>query len=144
MTTRPNLEEMLGAVLMHVEKNLVPVIRADQRLYFQTLVALNLLRIAQRELVSGAELLRTEWDELDGLTAESITPPAQDEPLATALETRYRALCHAIRGGEYDDARAADRLRSFVLAVVMRQLAMNNPGLARRLSEEISEDSHPE
>lgn len=144
MTTRPNLEEMLSAVLMHVERNLVPVVRSDQRLYFQTLVALNLLKIAQRELVSGAEILCAEWDELNRLTSESINPPAQDKSLANALEVRYRALCYAIRSGQYDDVDGDYRLRLFAVGVVMRQLSMNNPGLAHRLSEEISTDSHPE
>lgn len=144
MTDRPNLEALLDAVRMHIESAVLPVVRADQRLYFQTLVALNMLKIAQREVASGADMLRSEWDGLNTLLGELRAVPHRDSELTEALRVRYYALCDAIRRGDYDDHPASSRLIDFLEPVITAQLILNNPGLARRIGDELSSGTFAE
>ncbi len=144
MTYRPELGELLDAVRMHIEKSLLPVIRGDQRLYFQTLVSLNLLKISQRELASGAKALREEWNGLDQLLGKIEPLQERDSQLEDAVEDRYRDLRDAIRSGEFDSKEAARRLAVYVESMVSSQLLINNPALAGRLREEIVTGITPE
>ena len=144
MTYRPDLGELLDAVRMHIETSLLPVIRGDQRLYFQTLVSLNLLKISQRELAAGSTALREEWEGLDRLLGAAEPLPDRDRLLADALEARYRELREAIRSGDFDSGEAAQSLGVFVESAVSAQLLVNNPALAGRLGEERMAGTTPE
>ena len=50
MIDRPTLAELIDAARMHMETNVIPAVREDRKLYFRTLVAINVLKIAEREL----------------------------------------------------------------------------------------------
>ena len=54
MTDRPTAAELVEATREYLEAEILPAL-ADQRLRFRTLVAINALRIAQRELESTEE-----------------------------------------------------------------------------------------
>lgn len=144
MTDRPNLSELLDAVRMHLETAVIPAIRTEPHIYFQTLVALNLLKIAQRELLSGAQMLRIEWEGVNHLTGVRLAAPDRDSELEEGLKNRYRLLREDIRAGSYDDGEKSSQLDSFLEVVVGAQLIMNNPPLARRMSEELSKNEFPE
>ncbi len=61
---RPTAAELLEATREFLEAEILPTL-TDQRLRFRTLVAINALGIARRELESGEEMLpREELEEL--------------------------------------------------------------------------------
>ncbi|MCU0474519.1 MAG: DUF6285 domain-containing protein [Anaerolineae bacterium] len=135
MTDRPTLAQLLEAVQLHLESHVIPAVRPEPRLYFQTLVALNLLKIAQREVQAGDAPAHAEAASLSALIGQPV-PPAE-------LPTHNHALAHAIRTGDYD---APDRwadLSAHVGGVVGAQLMMNAPQLAQRFKTEDETGQHP-
>lgn len=136
MTDRPDLAGLLDAARMHLEANVLPVIRSDPKLYFQTLVALNVLGIAQRELAHGADMRRAEWAAFVALTGIEFPVPASDRAMDRMLADSRAALCSAIRQGEYDRPADSSRLMLYLETVVADQLAVNNPAMAERLARE--------
>jgi hypothetical protein len=84
---RPTAAELVEATREFLENEILPTV-TDQRLRFRTLVAINALGIAQRELESGEEML-------------------SEEELAE--------LARGIRGGDMPDD-ALERLRAHVAA----------------------------
>lgn len=141
MTDRPDLNALLEAVQSHLERNVLPAVRTEQRLYFQTLVALNLLRIGQREISHKAELLRDEWLAINELRGEEISAPEREDHLASELDVRRTALAAEIREGKYDRPEQAAHLQGYLDRTVHAQLALNNPALAARMAKEITEKS---
>ncbi|GIK29682.1 MAG: hypothetical protein IT298_03125 [Chloroflexi bacterium] len=126
MTDRPTLQELIDAVRQHVETAVMPVVRGEPKLYFQTLVALNLLRIATREIGAAPELAAVEQHVLTALTGDS-------EGVPTA---RIRSLCASIRSGAFDDPEQFDMALQYLGHWVNAQLAVNNPALAQRMQVE--------
>lgn len=141
MTDRPTLEQLIEAVQQHLETHIIPAVRADQRLYFQTLVAINALKIAGRELAAGPTPDQREWDDLNRLHNSPSTPTPPD--LKTALVARRQALCQAIRAGQYDSPAAWQRLRQYVTRQVEAQLMINAPAFAQKLWAEDDSGRHP-
>jgi hypothetical protein len=84
---RPTATELVEATREFLENEILPTL-ADQRLRFRTLVAINALGIAQRELESGEEMLS---------------------------EAELAELARAIRAGDVPDD-ALERLRDHVAA----------------------------
>ena len=141
MTDRPDLNALLDAVRFHIESNLLPVIRAEPRLYFQTLVALNLLKIGQRESAQVGKLLRDEWSALNLLREEETPMPINEDLLANELNRRRAALGSDIRTGKYDSPDQASRVAALLEQTVGAQLTLNNPGLAARMAKEAADNS---
>ena len=141
MTDRPDLNALLDAVRLHLEANVLPVIRHEPRLYFQTLVALNLLKIGQREIAHSSELLRAEWIAMNRLNQEDLAMPEREDFLANELSTRRATLGAAIRTGKYDSPDETARLMIYLQQTVNAQLALNNPGLSARMTKESAENS---
>ena len=66
MYDRPNTSELIDAVRGHLEANVIPLAReTNRRLYFQTLVAINVLKIVERELQMGQAHALAEWESLN-------------------------------------------------------------------------------
>ncbi len=84
---RPTAAELVEATREFLEREILPTLE-DQRLRFRTLVAINALGIAQRELESGQEMLS---------------------------EVELAELARGIRSGDVPDE-ALDRLREHVAA----------------------------
>jgi uncharacterized protein DUF6285 len=84
---RPTAAELVEATREFLEREILPTLE-DQRLRFRTLVAINALGIAQRELESGEEMLS---------------------------EVELAELARGIRAGDVPDE-ALDRLREHVAA----------------------------
>jgi hypothetical protein len=138
---RPTAEELLQAARLHLETAITPAIRGDGRLYFQTLVAANVLRIVERELALGEDHARAEWSRLDALCGEKPPLPEQLPQIKTALARRNTDLCAAIRAGEFDDPDRHHALFDHLKATVTEQLMVSNPRLLEKLA---AEDAHPE
>lgn len=137
MNDRPSAPELIDAVRQHLESQVLPLAkRESHKLYFQTLVAVNVLRIVAREWALGAGYLLAEWQRLDSILGQEV-PPARDEALREALAARSAALCAAIRAGQHDEPSAA--LFAHLKACATEQLAIANPKFLAALAQE---DAH--
>lgn len=112
---RPTLDELLEAVGEFLEREILPSL-ADPRLRFQTLVALNALGMARRELALGEALRAEEAKELAALLGR------QGE-----LEALLGELAQRIREGHPPEGTQA-----FLKAHVARKLRIANPKYLER------------
>jgi hypothetical protein len=136
MYDRPTLEELIDAVRLHLESQLIPVIKDDPKLYFQTLVAINVLKIAGREVQLGDTHLRAEWVRLNALENTDIGIPAEPPVAQAAVALRNEKLCQAIRAGEYDDSPRKDELFAHLIATTCEQLEVANPRYLQTIAQE--------
>lgn len=88
MYDRPTLEEMIDAVRMHLETEVIPAVRDNPKLYFRTLVATNLLKIAGREFTQSDEMKRREWLMLNAVEGKDMPLPESDQALHEGLVAR--------------------------------------------------------
>lgn len=142
MTEWPDIDGLLDAVRFHLETNVLPAIKTDARLYFQTLVALNLLKIGQREIVQSHDLLRQEWASLNKLSGEEVPAPEREHVLAAEIAARRTGLSKDIRNGKYDSPDEAAQLAAYLEETVASQLALNNPSLSTRMAKETADKSY--
>jgi len=138
MYDRPTLEELLDAARLHLESAVIPAVREDRKLYFQTLVAINVLKIAERELQWGGEHIRAEWIRLNSIESRDVHLPSSDGEIRLALTERNAALCTQIRTGGYDDS--SDVLLSHLKSTTIEQLQVTNPNYLKKL---MLEDQNP-
>lgn len=130
MNDRPSAAELIEAVRLFLEKELLPSL-TDQRLKFQALVAANVLGVASRELASEEALLDEE--------REALWPLVGDVPLAPGLEGLRAAvrgmnerLCERIRAGELDGRET--ELRAVLRRQVVRKLEVAAPRVVKERS----------
>ena len=141
MTDRPTLAELIDAARMHMETNVIPAIRDDRKLYFRTLVAINVLKIAERELELGADQTAQAWERLNMLEGTATPMPQNENALQTALDARHKALGARIRAGDYDGAENRQTLFAHLEACTIDQLKIANPKYLQRV---LAENANPE
>lgn len=134
MVDRPNLNELIEAVQQHLESNIIPAVRGDGKLYFQTLVAINVLRIAGREIEVGRDHAEAEWLRLNHLTGEYENLPERLDVIQTGLKERNQVLSKAIRTGEYDAS--PGELLEHLKATTVEALIIANPRFLQTLAAE--------
>lgn len=143
MYDRPTAAELLQAARQHLEAQVLPVARQTNfKLYFQTLVANNVLKIVEREVTLRETHLRAEWARLNMLLASDPLPQTL-EALDSRLAQRNATLCHDIRAGEWDDSRA---MLEHLRATATEQLEVANPKFLKTLAAEdaaLSADDSP-
>jgi len=127
MYDRPDLNELLDAVRMHLEDQVIPVVKPDPRLYFHTLVAINLLKIAGRELKYRDAHLQAAWQRLNALEDTDKAMPADAQEALDALALRNDGLCEAIRAGAYDAEARRTALFEHLLQSTHEQLEVASP-----------------
>lgn len=127
MYDRPDLSELLDAVRMHLEHQIIPAVKPDPRLYFHTLVAVNLLKIAERELQYRDAHLHAAWQRLNTLEDTDKAMPADAQDAIDALALRSDQLCTAIRAGEYDAEAKRAALFEHLLQSTREQLEVASP-----------------
>lgn len=138
MYDRPSVNELIDAARMHLETAVIPAVRADRKLYFQTLVAINVLKIAGRELSLAPTHAIMEWAGLSVLEAVDTPAPANLADLQAAINERNKTLCAAIRAGGYDDEQSQSLLLAHVMATTAAQLEVANPRLLQTMAAEDS------
>lgn len=138
MYDRPTLNELLDAVRLHLESTIVPAVRGDGKAYFQTLVAINLLKIAGRELALAPEHARAEWERLNQLQGTHHVMPEDTTVIQIALAERNAALAEDIRAGRADDKQ--DTLLEHLKQTAIAQLEVANPRFLKKLA---AEDADP-
>lgn len=131
---RPALNELIDAAQMHFETTIIQMVRHDPKLYYQTLVAINILKIASREAAQSAAHQRQNWAGLDALEGSETGLPKDAVSFEQATEARQTALCAAIRAGDYDDR--TDALLDYLLAATRAQLEVANPKFLETLESE--------
>ena len=133
MYDRPSAPELLQAVRHHLETALIPVARQSSfKLYFQTLVASNVLKIVEREITMSDSHLRAEWSRMNMLTGSEPLPQTRNAA-QTRLAARNRALCEEIRAGKWDEDAA---LFEHLKATAYEQLEVANPRFLKMLQAE--------
>lgn len=125
MYDRPHLDELLDAARHHMEESIIPAVRADRKLYFQTLVAINVLRIAGRELEHGDAHARAEWQRLSQLMHTDDPLPTDRTEAQAALMARNQQLAEDIRAGTFDDNPRA--VFDHLMTSSIEQLEVANP-----------------
>jgi len=90
MPDRPNASELIEAVFEFLAGEVLPTAE-DQRLKFRTLVAMNALGIARRELESNEpDLTDEELRELASLIRAGDVPPAAHAKLKAHVAAKLR------------------------------------------------------
>jgi Domain of unknown function (DUF6285) len=134
MYDRPNAVELLDAVRGHLETHVIPSVKHDGKLYFQTLVAINVLRVVERELQLAPDHTQSEWARLDHLEGVRAMP-SDLRAVSSVLHERNTQLCEHIRVGRYD---SEERLNLFehLMASTIEQLHVANPKFLQMLVQE--------
>jgi hypothetical protein len=125
MHDRPTALELVNAVRQYLESELLPTL-TDARLKFQTLIAANVLSIAERELQSE----ETELSDEHAFLADLLGLPARPKTLAElrmAVRAANERLCERIRSGEYDEPGRFESLARALRRFVERKLQVANP-----------------
>ncbi|MBI4588054.1 MAG: hypothetical protein HY725_04405 [Candidatus Rokubacteria bacterium] len=136
MQDRPTALELLQAVRDLLEKEILPTL-TDLRLRYHTRIAMNVLRILEREIPDEEERLRAELRALGELLDLPPTAPPRDPALLRqrVLEAN-RELCGRIRQGLADSGPWREGVLAHVRGAVEEKLRINNPAeLATFLAE---------
>ena len=127
MYDQPDLDELLNAVIQHLEQNVVPLVKPNRKLYFQTLISVNILKVIGREITQGAEHRIAEWERLNNLQDKDEALPASRERAEQALLRRNQELCEEIRAGRFDEHQRRQELFLHLIRSTQEQLHVANP-----------------
>lgn len=131
MQDRPTTVELLEAVREFLERDVLPTLTAHGVRY-RTLIALNVLRIVEREVPGREARLSAELGALaDLLDLPPAAPPADPARLEAQVRDANRELCERIRAGAADAGPWRARVLAHVGAIVEEKLRINDP---RRLA----------
>lgn len=140
MQDRPTGPELLNTVRDFLEEEVVPSI-TDRRLKYQILIALNVLRILEREVPGEEGRLRAELDALHDLLGLPRTVQPTDP---TALRQRVleanRELCERIRRGMADTGPWRPLVLLHVRAAVEAKLRINNPTQLEAVLDDLADE----
>jgi hypothetical protein len=110
---RPTAAELVAAVADFLDREVAPTL--EGRLAFHARVALNALRIVERELTAGPSVVAAELARLHSLTTNAETDLAT---LNTLLAAKIRAGTLSIED---------DSLRDHLVRSVLSRMAIDNP-----------------
>ncbi|MCU0499520.1 MAG: DUF6285 domain-containing protein [Anaerolineae bacterium] len=134
MYDRPSAQALIDGARLHLETLVIPAVRGDPKLYFQTLVAINVLKIVGRELDHAETHQIAEWAGLNLIEGQDLPFPALQSERISALKARNAALCTAIRAGVYDQTESL--ILEHVRQVTIAQLEVANPKYLQTLAHE--------
>jgi hypothetical protein len=133
MQDRPDAKNLLETARRVLLDELLPNLPKSH--LYEALMVARSMEIGARALAAGEAPLRREYETLLTLTDETAAEGAQPgdrESLETETEARNRALCHAIRSGEYDGVRAA-ALGDHLWQTAMDKVRETNPKYLKTL-----------
>jgi hypothetical protein len=117
MHDRPTVDELLRAVELLLERELMPALEGARQ--YNARVATNVVRMVRRQLDA-------EWRGLDGLLGEAARPASLAET-RTALHERNERLAERIRAGDADAGELRARVLEHVRATTRAKLEVSNP-----------------
>ena len=127
MQDRPTTLELLEAVQEFLEREVLPALTVHG-LNYRMRIALNLLRIVEREIPGREARLRAELAALaDLLDRPRAAPPAAAALLEARVQEANRELCERIRTGAADAGPWRARVLAHVGAMVDEKLGLNDP-----------------
>ena len=135
MYDRPNLGELLDAVRGHLETQVIEAVRPNRKLYFQTLIAINLLKIAERELTHYHAHQNALWERLNKIQGQTTPLPTEQDTLTRAIIMRNQQLCTDIHNGHFDEPTRQKQLFEHLVASTVEQLVVANPKFLQTLVE---------
>lgn len=136
MYDRPTVAELLDAVRKYLGEQIIPVVKDDRKLNYQTHIAINVLRIIERQMSTGMGQVRDEWLRLNHVQGATNPSPTDSAEALTALTERNRKLCQEISAGRYDYMPQRAALYEHLLATVRVQLEVANPDFLEALAKE--------
>ena len=110
---RPSAAELVNAVADFLEQDL-PAAALDPQVAFHTRIAVNVLRIVERELAAGAEVAAADRTRVSALTGSDADLPTLNSVLAEHIRTG--------RLSTEDEA-----LRDHLIRSALSRLAIDNP-----------------
>lgn len=126
MNDRPTVAELLSAARQFLESDLIPAL-TDARLRFQSLIAANVLAIAERELATEEAHLAEEWRSFASQRELTAPQPQCLPDLRQAVRHANARLCEQIRNGACDDPDAVRALIAQLRPSIERKLEVANP-----------------
>ncbi len=102
MYDQPTVAQLVEAVRLFLTAEIKPRLEAERKLYYQALVAANVLSIVERELQLSEIHLRDEWTRLNFVQGVHRPMPAESTEARAVLTERNRKLCEEIAAGRYD------------------------------------------
>lgn len=143
MQDRPTTMELLEAVREFLEREVLPALTIHG-LKYRMRIALNLLRIVEREIPGREARLSAELAALaDLLERPDLTPPADAALLEARVREASRELCERIRAGAADAGPWRARVLAYVGAMVEDKLAINDPQRLETLRRPIAPEDTP-
>lgn len=136
MYDRPSLEALIDAASMHLEDHVIPAVKGDAKLYFQTLVAANVLKIASRQVQLHDKHLLQAWEDLGTLFQTPLPIPFDSQERESRLTAWHDELCAAIRQGDYDAVNQRRALLQYVQRRTIAQLEVANPKFLQVIAAE--------
>jgi hypothetical protein len=127
MQDPPTVEELISAAREHIQTQVIPELE-DPGVRFRTLVAANVLAIAERELVLGSTQSEVEYQRLAALLGE--------EQNLESLERLTQALSDRVAAGEFDQGSARKELMAHLLETAVEKLRIANPRYLERVAAE--------
>ena len=125
MHDRPTVDELLRAVELLLDEQLVPSLEGSRK--YNARVAANVIRIVRRELQHEERQLDTEWRGLEHVLGPAERPSTL-HALRQALVERNRELSERIRAGDADDGRFRELVLAHVRDTVHAKLEVADPG----------------
>ncbi len=126
MPDRPTKLELLEAVRLFLERELIPELEGVRR--FHTRVASNVLSIVSREIELEEPRLRRLYPELAQLLGDPAPLPLNPAELAEGVERLERVLTRRIRAGDADASPWREQVIEVLGAAARGRLAISNPG----------------
>ncbi|GIW43193.1 MAG: hypothetical protein KatS3mg077_0475 [Candidatus Binatia bacterium] len=127
MQDRPTIRELLHAVQLFLEQEVVPSLSGRKQ--FHARVAANVLAIAQRELALCAEQTRKEWHRLACLLQKPVTSPVSLDEVEEQVRAWTDELCQHIRFAPMEELLQQVELWEHLATTVKDKLAIANPRL---------------
>jgi hypothetical protein len=124
MHDRPTVDELLRAVELLLERELMPALEGARQ--YNARVATNVVRMVRRQLEAEESQIDAEWRGLDGLLGEAARPASLAET-RTALHERNERLAERIRAGDADAGELRARVLEHVRATTRAKLEVSNP-----------------
>lgn len=126
MNDRPSAPELLAAVRLFLEGDLLKSL-TDSRLRFQTLIAANVLGIAEREWQQEEEQLEEEARVLGALLSHERPNTARVGDLRQTVLALNAELCRRIQAGTFDEPGRFKELGQILRQSLVRKLQIANP-----------------
>ncbi|HYM14722.1 MAG TPA: DUF6285 domain-containing protein [Dehalococcoidia bacterium] len=131
MHDRPTTDELLRAVELLLDEQLVPALEGSRK--YNARVAANVIRTVRRELQHEERQLDSEWRGLDILLGPAQRPPTLHATKQQLIE-RNRDLAARIETGDADSGRFRELTLAHVRDTVHAKLEVSDPSWLREPS----------